>query len=191
MNPIPLIAFNGEITPWKVDDTFEMLRSNNAPGGIYVNSPGGRFEFFSVMGPAIARRGIITLSGDVGSAGVILSLLGHRRFAFSDSTFFFHEVRSIIQGNEVLICDIEEALEHQDRMRNEIREDFEEWQHRLKMAQQWFIGFIAEQTGVQPATFLDLMRQEATLSARDAIRYGIIHEILPIRMRPEFERRLV
>lgn len=191
MNPIPLVSFQGRITPDKVMDMVTTLGSSAAPAGIYVNSPGGRFEFFSVMGPAIARRGIVTLSGEVASAGVILSLLGHHRFAFPDSTFFFHEVRSIVSDQAVLICNIEEALEHQERMCAEMREGYEEWLHSLRLAQQWFVDFISQQIGVSAAVILDLMRQEATLSAREAVRYGIIHEILPERLRPEFERRLV
>jgi ATP-dependent protease ClpP protease subunit len=145
---------------------------------VVVDSPGGRFEFFSVVGPAIERRGITMLAGNVRSAAVILYLLGHRRLAFQDSVFFFHEVRTLVDGAEITLTDLEEVEEYASRMRADHREHFEEWGHQMRTAQAWFVRFIAEQTRVPPDVFLNLMREEATLNAREAMHLGIVHEII-------------
>jgi ATP-dependent protease ClpP protease subunit len=178
------VPFYRRISAESVVDLMEQLGKADAPNGVYVSSPGGRFEFFAELAPAIDRRGIVTLSGNVRSAAVILALLGQTRYAFPDSTFFFHEIRTLIELNGgVTICDLQEAMEAQERMEAEQREFFEEWLRRMRMAQNWFIGFIAEKTGIRPAVFLDLMRQNATLDAREAVQYGIVHQIVPPEMR--------
>ncbi|MCB9798520.1 ATP-dependent Clp protease proteolytic subunit [Candidatus Nomurabacteria bacterium] len=180
-----LFPFFDEITAEGVFTVLRALLSVNPPNGIYVNSPGGRFDFFSSLGPAIERQGIITLSQDVSSAAVLLTLLGHKRYAFGDSTFYFHEVRAMIGDplDEITICDIETVIDEQERIEAEDRENLEEWLFQMRVAQSWFLQFIARRTGVRPAVFLDLMRQEATLNAREAVHYGIIHEVLPIQIR--------
>lgn len=178
------VPFYRRISAQSVVDLLEDLSKADAPNGVYVSSPGGRFEFFAELAPAIERRGIVTLSDDVRSAAVILALLGHQRLAMPDSTFFFHEVRTLVGlEGEVTICDLQEVMDYQERIEAERREFLEEWLRRMQMAQNWFISFIAEKTGLSPAIFLDLMRQNATLDARDAVHYGIVHQIVPPEMR--------
>lgn len=173
------LAFEGMIHQYSIEHLLEELRRTNAPRNVYVSSPGGSFEFFSVLGPAIEQRGIVTLSGDVRSAAIILYLLGHRRQALPDATFFFHEVRTLVggQGN-ITIADLEEVEEYQEYLSHEHREYIDEWMSQMKAAQAWFLHFLREKTGIPTGTFLNLMRNEATLTAKDAVRYGIVHEII-------------
>ncbi len=175
-----LLPFRRRINRESVEEVLVALKNANAPEGLYVDSPGGAFECFSVLGPAIARRGIITLAGDVRSAAVILHLLGYYRLALPDATFFFHEVRTLVGPGEeeVTICDLQYVLEVQEKMQAEKREALEEWLRRMRMAQSWFLDFLARHTDVPASTFLDLMRNNATLSAQEAKRYGIVHAII-------------
>ncbi|MEK7570128.1 MAG: hypothetical protein AAB515_01640 [Patescibacteria group bacterium] len=172
--------FESQINEHKILDLLNALKQANGPQGVYVNSPGGTFEFFSQLGPAIERRGIVTLSGDVRSAAVILALLGNRRYALPDSTFFFHEVRTIVnESQQVTLYDLDEFLEYEHYMSGKMREGIQEWRRQMLVAQNWFLRYLSERTGVAIGTLLNLMRSEATLTAHDALRYGIIHEILP------------
>lgn len=174
------VAFEGVITHPAVEDLLRHFGKANPPAGVYVNSPGGSFEFFSVLGPAIKRKDIATISGNVRSSAIILALLGAKRYALPDATFFFHEVRTLVtDGNAVTVCDLEEALEYEDWMSGHQRESLEEWRHRMQQAQAWFLDFLSRETGVSVPTFLNLMRHEETLTVREAIRYGIVHEVIP------------
>ena len=174
------IPFYDTIDRFSIEDLLVSLRAADAPQCVYVDSPGGAFEFFSSVAPAIHRRGIVTIAGNVRSAAIILSLLGYKRQAFPDSAFFFHEVRAFVNGtDDVTVCDVEDVLEYQEEMFGKEREAFQEWLRRMKVAQGWFLGFIAEKTQLPASVFLNLMRSEATLTAREAVRYGIVHEILP------------
>jgi ATP-dependent protease ClpP protease subunit len=155
------------------------LRSSSPPEAVLVNSDGGHFEFFSTVAPSIERRGITMISGDVRSSAVALFLLGHRRLAYLDSTFFFHEVRAIVYGHHISVADLEHAVEAQEEMRAEGRGAYRDWLHDMKRAQQWLLDFMSQKSGVPASTFLNLMRSEATLTAHEARRYGIVHEILP------------
>ncbi|KKW29886.1 MAG: hypothetical protein UY72_C0030G0009 [Candidatus Uhrbacteria bacterium GW2011_GWD2_52_7] len=174
------LPFTCEISARRIERLITDLRAPDAPRAVYVDSPGGQFTFFSTFGPAIKRYGLTTVSGDVRSAAVVLYLLGHRRIALPDSTFFFHEVRTLITGQgEMTICDVEHVLETQEQiLSGPQRECIEEWLHHMRLAQNWFLGFMARETQLPTSTFLNLMRDEATLDAREARRYGIVHEIV-------------
>lgn len=163
------------------------LRTSNAPDGVFVDSPGGRFEFFSRFAPAIERRRITTLSGDVRSAAVILTLLGERRYAHPDATFFFHEIRALTMNGDITITELGEVRERYDQMNASRCKEFEEWDIQMRAAQSWFLNFMATKTQLPTNVFLDLMRNEATLSAREAVRYGIVHRVLSERQLEQIE----
>ncbi len=48
----------------------------------------------------------------------------------------------------------------------------------LANAQNWLLSFLCEQSRVSRSVFLDLMRSEVTLSAREALSYGIVQKIV-------------
>lgn len=172
--------FQTQITPATVEAMMKALRNVNGPDAVFVSSPGGQFEFFSVLGPAIQRRGLTMLAGDVRSAATILFMLGSHRLALPDSTFFFHEVRAVVGPSLcIALTDLQELREMHRRMQAEHREHLEEWVQAVRNAQGWFLDFMRQATGLLPSIFLDLMRANATLSAAEAIRYGIVHHIVP------------
>lgn len=175
-----VLYFDQEIDRRSIERLLVRLKSANAPRRVLVDSPGGEFEFFSVLGPAIERRGIITMAGDVKSAAVILFLLGQTRQALPDSEFYFHEVRAHVRGEgEITISSLEEFEEYERKMSGGRREAYQQWKRNMKAAEAWFLDFMSQRTGLRPAVFQNLMRKEVTLSARDAVHYGIVHEIVP------------
>ncbi len=178
--PRQYLEYEGIIERTSVEDLISEIRKPNTPKAVYVNSPGGKFEFFQTLGPAIERQGITTLSGDVRSAAVILYLLGQNRLAYPDAQFFFHEVRTLVEpSGTISITEMEEVRDFTYRyMDGQTREGFGEWARQMKSAQNWFLNFMTERTGVNKNVFLNLMRKEATLSSNDAVRYGIVHRIV-------------
>jgi ATP-dependent protease ClpP protease subunit len=183
LEPLPedslkYIPFQTPIDRLSVEGLMTQLNQANAPRIVFVDSPGGEFEFFSVVGPQIQRRGITTLAGEVASAAVILYLLGHERLALPSSTFFFHEVRTLVNENgAVTLTDLQSVREFEREMSGQKREVLQHWYNQMALAQRWFIHFIHERTGLSSNVFLNLMRSEATLSASDALRYGIVHRV--------------
>lgn len=172
-------VFNDTVSRESTVELLNRLR-NQAQMPVYVSSLGGTFDFFSVLAPTLRRSGMITVSGVVCSAAIILFLLGQRRQAFPNAIFFFHEVRTLVQpSGAISIAEAEEVEEYAQWLAEEEQENFQYWLSSMREAQAWFVDFISRETGVPTGTFLNLMRSEATLSARDALRYNIIHEIVP------------
>ena len=175
-----VIYFGEEVAQRSVERLLSRLQQANSSRYVHVDSPGGTFDFFSVLAPAIERQGIITLSGNVRSAAILLYLLGNTRQAFPDSSFFFHEVRAMVgPRGGITVADLEEVEEYEKEMSGRQREGYQEWCRSMQAAQNWFLIFVSQRTGVPIPTFLSLMRSEATLSANEAIRYGIAHEVVP------------
>lgn len=178
-------TFEGRVCKEKVEQVLLDLSKANSPQEIFVNSPGGKFEFFQVLGPAIERRGLTTISGRVASSAVILYLLGWSRKAYEDASFYFHEVRAVVDGRSVTVCNLSDAIEYERRASARGREILEEWLRQTRTAQSWFLAFVCERTGLSKSTLLDLMAHEVTLDIRDAVRYGIVHGVLPQSMREQ------
>lgn len=177
------IRFFGEISREKVLDLLQDLRSDYGKGLVLINSPGGTFEFFSVLAPSLMRTGFISIGSEVESSALFLHLLGRERLAKEDSTFFFHEVR-VFFGliGEVSVYDLEQALEVERGMKRRWKRserEFAEWLHsQMVTAQSWALSFIAERTGFPAGRFANLMRSEVTLSAHEAVQYGIVHRVI-------------
>lgn len=180
--PVHCILYGQDISQVGIEGLVHRLQRADTPPAVLVNSPGGTFHYFSTLGPVIQRRGITTIGRDVRSAAVLLMLLGHHRMALPNATFFFHEVRAFPEaGGGITVRDFNHVLEHEEFVRSERREYLEEWHRTMRMAQAWFMDFLAQRTGFPPSTFLRLMEAEATLTAHEACRYGLVHEVLSER----------
>lgn len=177
------ISFRGDISKAKIVRLLESLQSDHGRSLVVVDSPGGEFEFFSQLAPPLARAGFVSVGVRVASAAIVLQLLGAERLAVPDATFFFHEVRTIIGSNgEVSVYDLERALDIEREMKNRLklpeREFLEHWYSQMVSAQSWMFSFIAKQTGFPPGRFVNLMRNNVTLSAREAVQYGVVQRII-------------
>jgi ATP-dependent protease ClpP protease subunit len=175
-----ILAFTGEISESRIELLLQMLQRESGQTGLFVHSPGGTFNFFSRLGPAIARRGITTFAGDVESAAVLLYLLGHHRIAHPRSTFFFHEIRVFplgLSGGPLTVTDLEGFEAYKNQMSCEGREFYETWLSGMQSAQRWFAHFLREQTDIPAGVFLELMRAEARLDAQEAKYCGLVHKV--------------
>lgn len=174
------IYFDGQISRSRIEGLLTDLRKINAKQRVWINSLGGTFEFFSILGPPLLYQGFTAVGRDVRSAAIVLYLLGYRRYAIPGTVFFFHEVRAIMDGCGIItIRDLEEVLKLEaNLLADEGREVVQEQLRRLRNAQSWTLSFIQENTGLPRATFLDLMRSEAVLSAKEAVRYRVAHKVV-------------
>ncbi len=173
------IAFTGKISRESVESLIFNLKSEIGRQRVWIDSPGGTFEFFSILGPPLRRFGFTGVAKNIHSAAIALYLLSHKRYALPDATFFFHEVRAIIGNNAITVCDLEDALSFEQReLEGKSREVVEEMRRNLANAQSWLLSFLCEQSRVSRSVFLDLMRSEVTLSAREALNYGIVQKIV-------------
>ena len=135
------------------------------------------------MGPALARLGFHAYGGQVASAAVVLYLLGRVRYAMPDTTFFFHDVRTVVEPDlHITLCDVEEAVDRarelERRVSDQRYEVIGEWLRQMRSAQSWMLSFIQQRTGLNAGVFASLMHDEVTLDAREALRYGIVHRIV-------------
>lgn len=179
-----IIPFTGEISESRIVSLLEALQSERTHRRVLIDSPGGTFEFFSTLSPALVRTGFTAIASNVQSAAMILQLLGHQRLALPDATFFFHEVRTVLEERgEVTICDLDEFMDREKealKRFGQAHAEIAEWRRRMSAAQNWMLSFIYERTGLSAGRFMDLMRAEATLTAREARQYGIVHEIVSL-----------
>jgi hypothetical protein len=90
-----IIHFDREMDEDTIGDLFDQMRGMHHPK-VQIASNGGKFEFFGTIGPGFSRLGYTAIGERVASAANVLFLLGHKRLALKDSTFFFHEVRAFI-----------------------------------------------------------------------------------------------
>lgn len=172
------IRFDSNITRGRVESLLANLRSQPTGRRVLIDSKGGEFECFSIYGPPLKRIGFTSVSERVESAANVLYLLGNRRLALPDSHFFFHEVRAIINKyGAVTFATVEEALDREREISRK-REGAEELLRQMRNAQEWGVSFICERTIIPKATLISLMRAEAKLSPREAVRYGIAHRIV-------------
>jgi|GEM_PF-4678594 len=174
------VNFFHEVSLGAVKDLLSGLQKDGGGQRVWIRSPGGTFEFFSVLAPPLMRQGFTSVGCDVRSAAVVLYLLGHRRFVLPNGIFFFHEVRAIAHTGEIItVCDLDRAIEWEKERQRALRREFlEEERRNMRNAQDWVLAFISEQTGMPRSTFLSLMRAEAILSAREAVHYGLAHRIV-------------
>lgn len=173
------ISFFREISLGTITELLGELRKDGLGRRVLIKSPGGTFEFFSIFAPAFIRQGFTSVGYEVSSAAIILFLLGNKRFVLPESTFFFHEVRAIIGAKAITICNVDEAIDWAREMSRALsREPLEEFQRQMNNAQNWMLSFISQRTNTEPSIFLDLMRQEVTLSAQEAVYYGLASRII-------------
>ncbi len=171
------IIFRYEIGAKSIEWLLNESRRSVGPKRVWIDSPGGTFDFFSKFGPPLERQGLTTVGVDVRSAAIILFLLGYQRLAVPSLIFFFHEVR-VIPGRqgEITVCDVETARHFINDAAK--REGFDELLFQMKSAQHWMVSYISSLSGIPKSLFVDLMQREVTLCAREAIRYGIAHRVL-------------
>jgi len=170
----PIICFDTAISQDSVEHLLTYLRSANSSDTILIDSPGGTFDFFSVLGPAISRLGVTTVANRVYSAASILFALGRERIVHPESEILFHEVRVMtLDGRHITVGNADDLEALHNDMRKRPTEEFEEWRRQMHNAQDWFIRFMARHTKCSAHRIRYFIEHDAVLTGEEAYRYGI------------------
>lgn len=149
---------------------------------VWINSNGGFINFFPLLNGSFNCLQYTAVGEKVCSAAIILFLYGQERLAFPDSTFFFHDVRSRFENGEwVTVSDLETCMEYMDDAKEFYGKSLEEIakiHHDLHKGQEWMIDFIVQHSTITADKLRILMNEEATLTAQEALEYGMVHRII-------------
>lgn len=176
----PTLGFGEFVCQQSIQELIMRVRYTPTSRIVLIDSPGGEFEFFNTLAPALLRESITTLAGEATSAATILYLLGENRLAFPDATFHFTKIRAIADHDDVItILDQDFANDMAEMLEEEDPEGYAEELRNMQAAESWYLKFLSEHTGIDVQVFLNLMKDEVTLNAVDAMRYGFVHRIVP------------
>jgi len=135
---------------------------NSNPIKIYIDSYGGNsYQMLTLM--SIIEKSSTPIhtivTGCAMSAGFMIAISGHKRFAYNMSTFMYHQMSTIVYGkledikNDVVECErITKIVEDYVIKRTNITK--KELKHNFEFKKDWYF------------------------SAKDALKYGIIDEII-------------
>jgi ATP-dependent protease ClpP protease subunit len=188
-NVIPLV-----VEEIRLEDVFGVVYAFQKTNSrsMLLNSGGGSIYSFVKLGSYIAERRIITVgSGSVDSLALNFFLCGETRVATPESTFFIHESffhdnsgKKISKGEaqmKALIC------EHQGNL-NGYRTWNDAWKN-LSFFDLELADLISRKTFLSAGTVMELMRKGHMFDVDEAMRYGIIHDVVEsrqIRILPQF-----
>jgi ATP-dependent Clp protease protease subunit len=133
------------------------------PIRIYIDSYGGQvyqvFGLVSIM--ENSKTPIHTyVTGAAMSAGFIILISGHRRFAYPHSTPLYHQVSSYMGSNT--------AKEHEENLTEIIR------------LQKKMEKMVLEKTKITAKKLNDIYKRKTdwTMTAKQALKYGVVDEIV-------------
>ncbi|MBT9159528.1 MAG: ATP-dependent Clp protease proteolytic subunit 1 [Dehalococcoidia bacterium] len=138
------------------------------PIRIYIDSYGGDayacFGLLSVIESCTTPIHTI-VTGSAMSAGFLIAIHGHQRFAYPKASLMYHVVSSGAMGT---IADMEENLTEMRRLQDAIEE------------------YTLEQTKITPAKLNEIYKskQDWYLSADDALKFGCIDAIIGVKKSP-------
>lgn len=148
---------------------------------LLISSHGGEFEVVRMGLQYLAPRRITTIAeGRVGSAALGLFLCGERRLALPDSDFVFHEGRALHEGRFLMETEVEAKIEIARLTgQNDVAQYFAAGLAAFRLGNRLVAKLLHDRTNMSYATVYRNMRGDGvTLTAREARRYGFIHEII-------------
>lgn len=157
-------------------------------GGVVINSPGGTMNDFMGNAVALAAQRFTALGLFTGSLAVDYYLCADTRLALPSSSFFVHHPRlgSCDEDGQTLEqllwkYEISRALMESKRP---TKADWEMHQHLIRLTlgtaecQHFGVRWTAKRTGLEPGIVDQLMRDEVTLTAGEALQLGFVHRII-------------
>lgn len=177
-NAVPLVT--EEI---KEDDVMNVLyafRKTNLRS-LLLSSEGGSISSFIRWSSHIAEKNILMIgSGPVASLAVTFFLCGKIRVATPDTTFFIHEAR-FIDGSGKKTAKGEAQMQALICKHENDPIGYQRWMsiwHGLVHADRMEAGLIAQETSLSAGTVMELIRLGHEFNVDDALRYGIIHDVI-------------
>lgn len=150
---------------------------------LVVSSPGGQVASTMTLFTKLTESPIELVThatGEIASMGVVLFLAGNKRLASPEATFLLHPIAStdtIVpmdveawrrartrferQGDQSRVGEISERITYLDEKEGEVQQIFE------------------ERTKLTSPEIAELVRKGQTISATEALAFGIVHEIIP------------
>ncbi len=179
------VPFFDDISRSTVATLIDLLKRPHAPRLVLLDSSGGFLDGFSTWAYPLVRRRVSMIADDIGSAANCLFAAAAKRYAFEDSTFFFHEFVVHQRGQAFSRQEIDLLRWIQKKMGNQNYLLAHNFLNMLANAQSDAAHFISNQTRMSRERVLSLMKSNVTISAQEARRYGFVHEILPDSVRDE------
>lgn len=145
----------------QIDDEMRLESQERQPVLIYINSSGGLLDeaFSLVSAIESSRTPVITVAlGKAYSAGFLILLAGHKRFAQKYSTLMYH------QGSAGVVGEFNRMIEyakHWESCQTEIEE------------------YVLKQTKIKKKKLQDIFshKQDWYIKSKEALELGIIHGI--------------
>lgn len=152
---MPILRWNEED-----DEAFGDDISKRKPITIYLNSPGGDVFVGLIIAEVIKKSKtpvhIIALSL-AASMGSIFLISGHKRFAYEYSNILLHDGEVGLKGS-----------------RNKVKDNIKFFDEKDEQVKQ----FILSNTKITPEKFEEMSDREWWLTAKKALEFGIIDEII-------------
>ena len=130
------------------------------PIEIYLNTPGGNLYETLVLCNIIklSTTPIHTIVlGYAASAGALLTMSGHKRYAYTASSILIHQASGATSGK---LNDMNDEIKHINKQSDRMR------------------TFILEHTKITPKMFTKKQSKEWWVSAQEALELGVIDEII-------------
>lgn len=173
------LSFTASTSQDNIDHVMMKLQGCAAGQKVWINSLGGKVKHLLAEAERLEKLRFVTVGHKVGSAAKLLFLLGSKRYVLPEAKFFFHEVVSIdlILGRRVTMRDMEVEL---DFTRFDGRSDLllESGVRESRNVQSALISFVKKRSRMSPETIFKLMKNEVTLSAKEAVHYGLADEVI-------------
>lgn len=150
-----------QILKWNEED-MEKIPETRRPIRILLNTLGGNVSEGLVLCNIIenSRTDVhVTTLGTAASMGAYIAMAGtkgHRK-CYEFSTFLIHSGSMVVSGNS---NDVESTVIYYSQMRKDIEQ------------------FIYKHTKIDPDTYKQHQKEEWYLTAKEALRYGLVDEII-------------
>ena len=137
---------------------------------LFITSSGGVLDYALGLYDAIRclRHQVYTVvAGSADSAATLVALAGDRRFILPNATMTIHSPSTECGGETMDMADVETVSK------------------RLLTGLNDILAIYAERTKLSRSKLEKLCRAATTLSAKDALRYGFVHKIVPHANKPK------
>ena len=177
------IDFSGEVNYERICELLVSLRiGKSSHQCVWIDSFGGTFDFFPRLAASFETLSFITVGIKVYSAAVFLYMHGLERLAFPESKFLFHEACIGVEGHgDVALSDFGAFLDSSFDILDAHGIKYEEAERFYRKMEESYnlnVKFIAERSTMREDKLRQLVREGTTLTAQEALEYGIVHRII-------------
>lgn len=176
-------VFEGYVDQYSISVFLGEIQQPSRQGRALISSEGGQLNPVMEHAFSIGNHQLTTIGDVVASAAVVLYALGSHRLAHPDTTFGFHPLKSkgsLVDNQSLTIPELRAKAWMAEYLHHPLA--FAYWsaardsQNSLTAA----LDLLVSATQTDRAVFINLMDQHVTLSAEEALRLNLVHQIVPI-----------